>query len=105
MASFVAQQRIKEIGVRKVLGATVFNLWGLLSKDFLVLVIISMFVAGPLSYYFMNRWLEGYEYRITLSAWIFLIAAGGALVIALLTVSYQAIRAALANPVKSLRSE
>lgn len=105
MASFVAQQRIKEIGVRKVLGATVFNLWGLLSKDFLVLVIISMFVAGPLSYYFMNRWLEGYEYRTTLSAWIFLIAAGGALVIALLTVSYQAIRAALANPVKSLRSE
>jgi len=105
MASFVAEQRIKEIGVRKVLGATVFNLWQLLSKDFVVLIIISLLIASPVAYYFMHNWLQAYQYRTDISAWIFLAAAAGALIITLLTVSYQGIKAALANPVKSLRSE
>src|SRR5215204_158760 len=105
MASFIAEQRIKEIGVRKVLGASVFNLWRLLSRDFLLLIIISLLIAVPLAYYFMYNWLQNYEYRAELSPWIFVAAATGALLIALLTVSYQAIKAAIANPVKSLRSE
>jgi ABC-type antimicrobial peptide transport system permease subunit len=105
MASFMAEQRIKEIGVRKVLGASVMNLWGLLSKDFVFLVIISLLIAIPLSWYFMHNWLEHYEYRSTISWWIFVIAATGALVITILTVSYQAIRAALMNPVESLKTE
>ncbi len=105
MASFMAEQRIKEIGVRKVLGATVFNLWQLLSKDFVVLVIISLFIASPVSYYFMHNWLQNYQYRTEITWWIFAVAAAGALTITLLTVSYQSIKAALANPVRSLRSE
>jgi putative ABC transport system permease protein len=105
MASFMAEQRVKEIGVRKVLGASVFNLWGMLSKDFVLLVVISLIIATPLSYYFMHNWLQGYTYRSDISWWIFALAAIGALVITLLTVSYQGIKAALANPVKSLRSE
>ncbi|MES2113293.1 MAG: ABC transporter permease, partial [Bacteroidota bacterium] len=105
MASFMAEQRIKEIGVRKVLGATVFNLWQLLSKDFIVLITISLLIASPVAWYFMHNWLQGYQYRTEISAWIFLAAAAGALIITLLTVSYQGIKAALANPVRSLRSE
>jgi len=105
MASFMAEQRIKEIGVRKVLGATVFNLWQLLSKDFVLLVIISLLIASPVSWYFMHQWLQGYQYRTEITWWIYAIAAIGALAITLLTVSYQSIKAALANPVKSLRSE
>jgi ABC-type antimicrobial peptide transport system permease subunit len=105
MASFMAEQRIKEIGVRKVLGASVLNLWGLLSKDFVLLVIISLVIAAPLSYYFMYNWLQHYAYRSEISWWIFAVASIGALLITLLTVSYQAIRAALMNPVNSLRSE
>ncbi|NIJ51827.1 ABC transporter permease [Dyadobacter arcticus] len=105
LASFVAEQRTKEIGVRKVLGATVANLWQLLSKDFVVLVIISCFIAGPVSWYFMNGWLKNYTYHTEISWWIFAATALGALGITLLTVSFQAIRAALMNPVKSLRSE
>jgi putative ABC transport system permease protein len=105
MASFMAEQRIKEIGVRKVLGASVLNLWGLLSKDFLGLVIISLIVAVPLSSYFMDNWLSKYNYHSDLSWWIFAAACTGALLITLLTVSYQAIRAAMANPVKSLKTE
>jgi len=105
MASFMAEQRIKEIGVRKVLGATVFNLWQLLSKDFVKLVTISLLIASPISYLFMHNWLQSYQYRTHINGWIFVIAAIGALVITLLTVSYQSIKAALANPVKSLRSE
>ena len=105
LASFVAEQRTKEIGIRKVLGASVTNLWQLLSKDFVVLVIISCILAAPIAYYFMNEWLQKYTYRTEISWWIFAAAAAGALTITLLTVSFQAIKAALMNPVKSLKSE
>ncbi|MDB5125146.1 MAG: FtsX-like permease family protein [Mucilaginibacter sp.] len=105
MASFMAEQRIKEIGVRKVLGASVFNLWRLLSKDFVVLVVISLLMAIPLAYYFMHGWLQHYQYRTGMAWWIFISAGTGAMLITLLTVSYQSIKAALANPVKSLKTE
>ncbi|MGZ3776729.1 MAG: ABC transporter permease, partial [Mucilaginibacter sp.] len=105
MASFMAEQRIKEIGVRKVLGASVFNLWQLLSKDFAVLVIISLIIASPLAYYLMHTWLQNYQYHTGVAWWIFAVTGLGAMLITLLTVSYQSIKAALANPVKSLRTE
>jgi putative ABC transport system permease protein len=105
MASFMAEQRIKEIGVRKVLGASVFNLWSLLSKDFVLLVIIALMIASPIAYYFMNNWLQGYQYRSDMAWWIFAVTGIGAMAITLLTVSYQSIKAALANPVKSLKTE
>jgi ABC-type antimicrobial peptide transport system permease subunit len=105
LTSFVAEQRKKEIGVRKVLGASILNVWGLLSKDFVMLVIISFLVAVPLSYYFMHGWLQNYSYRTQLSWWIFLAAGIGSLLITVMVVSMQAIKAAIANPVKSLRTE
>jgi putative ABC transport system permease protein len=105
LASFVAGQRSKEIGMRKVLGASVFNVWGLLSKEFVTLVIISLVVAIPIAYYFMHNWLQNYQYRTEIPWWIFMAAGAGALIITLVTVSFKAIKAALANPVKSLRSE
>jgi putative ABC transport system permease protein len=105
MASFMAEQRIKEIGVRKVLGATVFNLWRLLSKDFVVLVFISLLIAAPVAYFFMHNWLQKYEYRTEITWWIFAVTALGAMVITLATVSYQSIKAALTNPVRSLKTE
>ncbi|HKZ67977.1 MAG TPA: FtsX-like permease family protein, partial [Chitinophagaceae bacterium] len=105
LASFVAEQRTKEIGIRKVVGASVFNLWTLLSKEFVLLVIISCFIAIPVAYYYMHEWLQNYKYRTNISWHVFVTAMGGALVITLLTVSFQAIKAAIANPVKSLRTE
>lgn len=105
MASFITGQRIKEIGIRKVLGATVFNLWRLLSTDFVILIVISLAIAAPVAYYFMHYWLQNYEYHTEIAWWIFAITALGAILITLATVSYQSIKAALMNPVKSLRSE
>ena len=105
LASYMAENRIKEIGVRKVLGASVRNITTLLSKDFLKLVLISIVLAVPVSWYFMSKWLQDFAYRITISWWTFALAGLLALVIAFLTVSYQAVKAAIVNPVKSLRSE
>ncbi|MEO6731408.1 MAG: FtsX-like permease family protein [Ferruginibacter sp.] len=105
MSSFMAEQRIKEIGVRKVLGASIFNVWRLLSKDFILLVIIALVIAIPLAWYFMNSWLQNYAYHTNITWWIFVAAAAGALMITLVTVSFQAIKAGVANPVKSLRTE
>jgi len=105
LASFVAEQRKKEIGVRKVLGASVFNLWQMLSKEFALLVIISCFIAIPLAWYYLNGWLQQYDYKTTISFWIFIFSGLGALLITLITVSFQAINAAVANPIKSLRTE
>lgn len=105
MASYMAEQRVKEIGVRKVLGASVFGLWRLMSKEFVILVVIALLIAMPVAYNFMNSWLQHYTYRAPLSWWVFAATCLGSLAITLLTVSYQSIKAALANPVKSLRSE
>jgi putative ABC transport system permease protein len=105
LASFMAVQRTKEIGVRKVLGASVLNLWQLLSKDFVVLILISLCISIPVAWYFMHQWLLQFEYRTTISWWIFASAGLGAIAITLLTVSYQSVKAALANPVNSLRTE
>jgi putative ABC transport system permease protein len=105
LASFVAEQRTKEIGIRKVLGASVTNVWGLLSKDFVTLVIIAFFIAAPIAWYFLSDWLQKYQYHTEMSWWIFALSGLGAMAITLLTVSFQAIKAALVNPVISLRSE
>jgi putative ABC transport system permease protein len=105
LASFVAEQRTKEIGVRKVLGASVSNLWQMLSKDFVLLVLIASVIAVPLAWLGMNEWLGKYDYRTSIDWWIFAGAIAGALFVTLLTVSFQAIKAARANPIKSLRTE
>ncbi|MCZ6818228.1 MAG: hypothetical protein O7G31_01875 [Calditrichaeota bacterium] len=105
LASFAAEQRTKEFGVRKVLGATVTNVITLLAKDFVKLVLLANLLAWPIAWYAMHRWLQDFAYRIEIGWWVFALAGGLALLIALLTVSTQAIRAALANPVESLRYE
>ena len=105
LVSFVAEQRIREIGIRKVLGASVFSLWQLLSTRFLTLVSISFVIAAPLALMIMHSWIQKYSYRTNLSPWIFIMSALGALGITIITVSFQSIKAALTNPVTSLRSE
>lgn len=105
LASYSTMQRTREIGIRKVMGASVQGIVNLLSKEFIQLVIISFVVAVPLSWYFMHKWVQNFAYRLDISWWVFALAGIAALVIALLTVSYQAIRAAIANPVNSLRTE
>jgi putative ABC transport system permease protein len=105
LATYMAENRIKEIGVRKVLGATVTNIAFLLSKDFVRLVVLAIVIASPVAWFFMNKWLKDYDYRINISWWIFFVAGSLAILIALITVSFQAIKAAIANPVKSLRTE
>jgi putative ABC transport system permease protein len=105
LTSFVAEQRTKEISIRKVLGASVFNVWDLLSRDFTKLIIISFIVSVPLSYYSMAHWLKNYTYRTGLSWWIFAMACLGSLLLTMLVVSVQAIKAAIANPANNLRTE
>lgn len=105
LAAYTAERRTKEIGIRKVLGASVSGITALLSKDFLRLVVLSCLVAFPVAWWLMYNWLQNYQYRVEISWWIFLAAAGSAILIALFTISFQAIKAAFANPVKSLRTE
>jgi len=105
LASYSTIQRTKEIGVRKVMGATVSNIVNLLSKDFLKLVLISFIIASPIAWLGMYKWLQNFAYRINLEWWAFLLAGFAAIVIAFITVSFQAVKAAIANPVKSLRTE
>lgn len=105
LAMFTAEQRTKEIGIRKVLGASIISLFSLLSKEFLVLVLVALIIATPLAWYMMYKWLEDYAYKTNISWWMFMFAGLVAIVITLFTVSFQAVKAALANPVKSLRTE
>jgi putative ABC transport system permease protein len=105
LAAYTAEKRQKEIGIRKVLGASVAGITRLLSKDFLNLVVVAIIIASPLAWFFMHKWLQDFAYRINIGWWIFVLAGVAALMIALITVSYQAIKAAIANPVKSLRTE
>lgn len=105
LSVFAAEQRTKEIGIRKVLGASMGSLTGLLARDFVVLVLISICIASPIAWYLMSQWLKGFAYRIQIEWWIFVMAGGIAVAVAFLTVSVQSLRSALANPVKSLRSE
>lgn len=105
LAMFTAEQRTKEIGIRKVLGASVSSLFTLLSKEFVVLVAIALVIASPVAWYAMNKWLLNYNYHIEISWWVFLLSGFIALLITLATVSFQSLKAALMNPIRSLRSE
>jgi len=101
----MAEQRNKEIGIRKVLGATVSSITAMLSKDFVKLVIISIVIATPIAYWAMTKWLQDFAYRISISWWMIAVAGLAAIMIALITISFQSIKAAVANPMKSLRTE
>ena len=105
LAAFMIRQRVKEIGIRKVLGATSGSITVMLSKEFLKLIVIASLIAFPLTWYAMSKWLQDFAYRIDIQWWVFVLAAGIALLVATITISFQSIKAALANPVKSLRSE
>jgi ABC-type antimicrobial peptide transport system permease subunit len=105
LASYMAAQRIKEVGIRKVLGASIGSIVYLFSKEFVVLISIAFLIAAPIAWYFMNHWLLDYAFRINISWWIFVIGGFLSILVALATVSYRAVRAAVVNPVQSLRSE
>src|SRR6185369_15521098 len=105
LSAFMAEQRNKEIGIRKVLGATVSSITAMLSKDFVKLVIISIVIATPIAYWTMTKWLQDFAYRISISWWMIAVAGLAAVLIALITISFQSIKAAVANPMKSLRTE
>jgi putative ABC transport system permease protein len=105
LSLFMVEQRTKEIGIRKTLGASVSHLVGLMSKDFLLLVVVANVISWPVSYFIMNKWLQNFVYRINFELWVFALAAALALFIALLTIAYQTFKAATANPVDSLRYE
>jgi putative ABC transport system permease protein len=105
LTAYMAEQRTKEIGIRKVLGASVPQVWMLLSKEFVVLIVISCVIASPVAYYYLHNWLQQYDYRITINPFVFIIAGIAAIVITIITISFQSIKAAIANPVKSLRTE
>jgi putative ABC transport system permease protein len=105
LSAFMAEQRNKEISIRKVLGASVGGITAMLSKDFLKLVVVAIVIASPIAWWAMTKWLQDFAYRITISWWLIAIAALAAIIIALITISFQSVKAALANPAKSLRSE
>lgn len=105
LVTFTTQQRFKEIGIRKVLGSSSPQIVGLFAKDFLKLVLFAILIAAPMGYYLMNKWLQGFAYRIDIEWWIFVLSALITMVIAFITISYRSIQAALMNPVESLRTE
>jgi len=105
LASYSAEKRVKEVGIRKVMGASVQNIVSLLSKHFIRLVLIANLIAWPVAWFTIYKWLEEYAYRVNISLWVFILTGIVAILIALVTVSFQSIKAALANPVKSLRTE
>jgi putative ABC transport system permease protein len=105
LAVFTAEQRTKEIGIRKVHGASVTDIVTLLSRDFIKLVLIAIVIAAPVAWYIMNSWLQGFAYRISIQWWVFIVAGIIAVLIALFTISFQSVKAALMNPIKSLRTE
>ena len=105
LSSFMAEQKTKEIGIRKVSGASLLDIWSLLSEEFILLIFISFVIAIPIAYYYLHRWLLTYNYHIHINPLVFVIAGGGTLVFTLVTVSFHSVKAAIANPVKSLRTE
>jgi putative ABC transport system permease protein len=105
LSSFMAERRFKEIGIRKVMGASLTQITGMMSKEFLRLVLVAFVIAAPITAYAMNRWLEGFAYHTSIQVWVFVVAGLAALGIALATVSYESLKAASANPVNSLRTE
>ena len=105
LAAYVAEQRTREIGIRKVLGASVKEVFFLITKDFVLLVMISCLIASPLAFYFLRNWLQGYFYHISINPVVFVVSAAAAIVIAVATISFQAVKAAVMSPVKSLRAE
>jgi len=105
LTTFSTQKRIKEIGIRKIMGASVYRIVTMLSADFIKLVLFALIIASPIAYYFMHQWLQDFAYRITINWWVFVLAGFTAGLIAFLTICFQAIKAAIANPVKSLRTE